>query len=195
MSFTPIPKGTAYITEYTVALGNIGYQQLYVGVRDPSGNPIGTTSISLTLGNLCQVLDTAKATLTKNSLLYIFVPSNGGQMVAISGLGNRTMQTEALILNGSPRPIQNYSYEQYPLLNISAATIYQYSGFNFSADIADSNWQVGDYMFQLKVTTIFNFKYYVVTAAPIYDFLGDTIYLKQKLQDDGVKSTLTVILS
>ncbi|KXS08929.1 hypothetical protein M427DRAFT_50190 [Gonapodya prolifera JEL478] len=163
--FILYPKGTAHLSDLNVGIGNSFYQEMYTSILAPSGQHVAAGAITFTVRTLCSLLDTIQTTLTNNSLLYMFVPTQGGRMVAISGLGNDTMQRKALILNSAPRSIFDFSYEEYPLLNISAATIFQYSGNNFSRELKDSQWMIGDYMFQFKSLTKFGFKYYLVTGA------------------------------
>ncbi|KAJ3341775.1 hypothetical protein HDU93_004159 [Gonapodya sp. JEL0774] len=189
------PRGSATLGDPTIGPKSIIVQVMRISVFDPSGGHIGVIATSFSVQNLCSVLDDVKSTLTPMSLLYIFVRSQGGQVLAVSGLGNQTAQQETLISNGNLRSIFNYSYEQYPLLNISLGAIYNYTRGNLSQEIKNVNFQIGEYMFQATSKQIYGFNYYIVTGAPTYDFLGDTIYLSQRLQEDGIKATLIMSFS
>ncbi|KAJ3337206.1 hypothetical protein HDU93_001448 [Gonapodya sp. JEL0774] len=183
------------MTEPIVTIGPTIIQGMVMSVYDSTGKFVASSLWSVTLQNLCTLLDNVKKTLTPNSLLYVFVPAKNGFVLAISGLGNSTMQSKSLVLNGGSKSIFDFSKEEYPLLNMSAATIYQYSGNNLTNSFADNSWMVNDYMFQVTTKSILGYRYFIVSGAPTYDFLGDTIYLTQRLKEDGLRSALIVIFT
>ncbi|KXS14529.1 hypothetical protein M427DRAFT_44955 [Gonapodya prolifera JEL478] len=193
-NFVAVPKGSAVLSDIRVVF-NLPIQIMYLSVYSPSGSFIATSSITFLLRDFCSLLDTVKASLTPNTLTYILTTKQQGQVVGISGLGNSTMQLQALFGGSKIKTIFEYPLEQYPTLNTSAALLYQYSGNNLSTTIEDASFEMDNFMFHVTTVQIYNFRYLVVVGAPPSDFVGDTALLAETLRRDGARSSLIVIIA
>ncbi|KXS19821.1 hypothetical protein M427DRAFT_504793 [Gonapodya prolifera JEL478] len=100
------------------------------------------------------------------------------------------------LLIGSPpaiKTIWNFPKSQYPLLNISAATIYDYSGRNLSSRFPDAQFSIEDYMFQVTSYYNTNYKWIIVSGAPKSDYLQGTENLQARLSSRYSQTQKTVI--
>ncbi|KAJ3335131.1 hypothetical protein HDU93_006375, partial [Gonapodya sp. JEL0774] len=193
------PEGAALVIDPVVYPDEI-IQPMYSGLYDTSGAQVGNSYIAFSVQKFCDTLDSVKGTATQNSLFYVL--SSNGDVLAISGLGNVTIQTQTLkkVVNQTLgllalKNIYDYDAASYPLLNLSAAAVLAYAGGNFVTPFADNTWQAGEYLITVTTKVFGGYRYIVVTAAPLEDYLGDTIHLADNLKKDGVNAMIQVILS
>ncbi|KXS19824.1 hypothetical protein M427DRAFT_66936 [Gonapodya prolifera JEL478] len=110
----------------------------------------------------------------------------------MSGLGSDATQ----LLIGTPpsiKTIWNFPKNQYPLLNISAATIYNYSGRNLSSRFPDAQFAVENYMYEVTSYYAANYKWIIVSGAPTSDYLQGTENLSARLSSRYSQTQKTVI--
>ncbi|KXS11109.1 hypothetical protein M427DRAFT_36296 [Gonapodya prolifera JEL478] len=194
-----MPKNVPQIFGPTVYPDEI-VQPMYMGLYDTRGVQVGTSYFSFSVQIFSSMLDSVKGSATPNSLFYVV--SSQGEVLAISGLGNSTMQSKILKKAIDPtrgvfalNTIFDYDASSFPLLNLSASAILAYSGGNLSTPFADRTWQTGDYLVTVTTKVVWSYRYIVVTAAPLQDYLGDTINLAANLKADGVRSMIQDIVS
>ncbi|KXS18124.1 hypothetical protein M427DRAFT_29869 [Gonapodya prolifera JEL478] len=157
-------------------------QSLTFSLWDSSNNFVGVGPIVFSVYDLSRVLDGLKASSTPNSLYYILTPD--AEVLAMSGLG--ADQSTLMRPVGSTYALNSiftYNDTAYPLLNISSATIFEYSGRNLSRDFVDMEFAVGDFLFQVTSYSFANYKWIIVSGAPATDYLGDTLILQDRLAD------------
>ncbi|KAJ3305137.1 hypothetical protein HDU93_006318, partial [Gonapodya sp. JEL0774] len=137
------------------------------------------------------MLDSVRRSATSNTLYYVM--STTGDVLAISGLGNSTVQSKTLKKVIDPvygvfalNTIFDYDAAMFPLLNKSALAVLQYTGGNLSSSFPDNTWQYGNHLISVRSVILSGYRYIVVTAAPLEDYLGDTIYLVHNLNADAV---------
>ncbi|KAJ3338119.1 hypothetical protein HDU93_009990 [Gonapodya sp. JEL0774] len=157
-----------------------------------TANLYAMATISFTVRDLSSVLDTQKLLATNGTLFYLMTPN--AEVVAMSGLGGnqgalmRQDATGAWIL----RKIWEYSADDYPLLvgivplifvlfNVSARTVFAYSGGNLSSNFDDATFSSGAYFFQVTTLTYGTYKWIIVSGAPSGDYLADTLQLNDNL--------------
>ncbi|KAJ3338388.1 hypothetical protein HDU93_009553 [Gonapodya sp. JEL0774] len=184
-----LPLGTPFISPVYTGSTRAGspprlLQSLGFSLWDKNKNYIGMGPINFGTFDLSSGLNDLKATATPNSFFYIMTPS--AEVLAMTGVG--TDQSPLLrLLPGTTtyalNTIWDFNATAYPLLNVSAATIYQYTGGNLSSDFADAQFSVGDFMFQVTSYTFANYKWTIVSGAPATDYIGDTLVLQGKLAD------------
>ncbi|KAJ3340928.1 hypothetical protein HDU93_006013 [Gonapodya sp. JEL0774] len=183
-----LPHGQISISPPYTAISRPGnpprvFQALVFSLWTKNGTFIGEGPINYGTRDLCGVLETLKASTTPNSFYYIMTPK--AEVLAMTGVGEdqtplmHFSNTSGWLLN----TIWDYSATDFPLLNVSAATIYSYSGNNLSNNFADAEFTVGDYMFQVTSYTYVNYKWIIVSGAPSSDYLGETLALQTSLAD------------
>ncbi|KAJ3337186.1 hypothetical protein HDU93_001474 [Gonapodya sp. JEL0774] len=194
------PKGSVFLSQPTLipveAPTPILAQEMDLTLYDPNGTFVGTTSAIFGIPVFTTILDDLKASSTANSVYYIITTT--GNVLAVSGLNNDTQsKLVKLVAPGQweIKSIFDFSYEEYPLLNQSAVTVYEYAGKNLSSPFQDNLWQVGDNLFQVKSKTVWNYKYIIISGAPVSDYIGDTVNLSQKLRNDGTRVGTILIIS
>ncbi|KAJ3334783.1 hypothetical protein HDU93_007253 [Gonapodya sp. JEL0774] len=198
LQFVSIPRGQRILGNPDIR-GTAILQKLYVGIYDGSGEPVGTASLSVTIETVSSFMDLVKKTMSANSLLYIL--STKAEILALSGFaGNFTAQFEALKkINPSTgvtslKTIFDFDRASYPLLNISSRTVYDFANGDL-ASIPDTTWNRDGTLFKVTSLRIYGFQFIIVVAAPLSDYVGDTLQLRSNLESDGRRSTLIVILS
>ncbi|KXS15088.1 hypothetical protein M427DRAFT_145669, partial [Gonapodya prolifera JEL478] len=159
-------------------------------------DPIGYFSTYFSIENICDWLDIIKGSATPNSLFYII--NSDGQVLAVSGTSSNITSRRSLLLKQSGtslvlKTIFDYPVETFPVLNVTARLIYDKAGGNLSSDFADTQWRVGDNLFQVTSKRIFTYKYIIVSGAPATDYLGDTIALEKSLAEIGAQAQAIII--
>ncbi|KXS10556.1 hypothetical protein M427DRAFT_73833 [Gonapodya prolifera JEL478] len=161
------------------------FQMLTMSIYNPMGVEVAFSIVQFSIQNLCQVLDEIKSGATLNSVIYIM--DSQANIIAMSGLpSNSTLRKEILVPNRSPRSIFAFSSTEFPLVNHSSRVVFDYAGRDLKSNFSDSQWRSGGFMFQVSSTTIWGSKYTIVSGAPEEDYLGDTINLSQKLNDNAL---------
>ncbi|KAJ3334882.1 hypothetical protein HDU93_007120, partial [Gonapodya sp. JEL0774] len=62
------------------------------------------------------------------------------------------------------RSIFDFPKGQYPLLNESIATVYNFSGNDLSVPFPDTSWLRDGYMIHVTTQTFFDYRYIIVAA-------------------------------
>ncbi|KAJ3337825.1 hypothetical protein HDU93_000444 [Gonapodya sp. JEL0774] len=167
--FTP-----AYVTVFLSIVQTISYP-----IYNSSGQWVAGGGFSFSVYSLSSVLDSMGVS-TNNTLSYLISPE--GAVLGMSGLGSNATQ----LLIGSPptiKSIWDFPKSQYPLLNVSAATIYQYAGRDLTSNFADAQFSVENYLFQVTSYYKANYKWILVSGAPASDYLQGTENLKSRLDN------------
>ncbi|KAJ3334906.1 hypothetical protein HDU93_007066, partial [Gonapodya sp. JEL0774] len=175
-------------------------QSLYLGIFNRNGVQIGWSFLGYSVQKFCAMLDEVKSSTTPNTMFYVISPMR--EVLAISGLGNSTVQVQTLRKIIDPtygifglKTIFDYDSDSFPLLNLSASALLEYSGGNLLSTSLDKSWHTEAYMFSVKTKDVYGYRYIVVTAAPLEDYLGDTIYLADNLKKEGIRAMIVVIAS
>ncbi|KXS13622.1 hypothetical protein M427DRAFT_365310 [Gonapodya prolifera JEL478] len=120
----------------------------------------------------------------------------------MSGLENSTVQAKTLkkVINPAYgayalNTIFDFDIINYPLLNLSSSAILQYAGGNLASTFDDRTWVIGKNIFSVSTKVLSDYRYILVTAVPLEDYLGDTINLADNLRASGVRSMIVVIVS
>ncbi|KXS13574.1 hypothetical protein M427DRAFT_33772 [Gonapodya prolifera JEL478] len=202
-----IPQGSALLVAPYVANKAVISQAQIVGLYSKTGVEVGCARVEFNVQIISTVLDGAANASTPNSLYYILTPT--AQVMAISGLGpNSTYRLETLVktlnativvngINGtySLKNITEFDSTTWPLLNLSARTVYNYAGGDLSQPFADNQWYMNGYLFQVTSRSIWGYKYIIVSGAPATDYVGDTFTLAQRLQDDASRNGIIAIVA
>ncbi|KAJ3342703.1 hypothetical protein HDU93_001275 [Gonapodya sp. JEL0774] len=177
-------------------------QAILLSVWDPVA-PLATgnehaayISQQISVENLSGVLDNLKQLSgTPNSTFYLL--TSQGSVMAMSGLGNATEQNRALVtqdsMGGHPKTMFELSENEYPFFNYTAQILLKYANNDLASNFKDHQWRQGGYMFQVTSVVLYNFKYIIVSGAPEADYLGETLFLSQKLS--SIANRGVVILS
>ncbi|KAI8808326.1 hypothetical protein BJ742DRAFT_739130 [Cladochytrium replicatum] len=201
---TSLPYGSAFLSPAYVGaatgstIGNLlsARQTLTVNMYDPTGTMVAVSQVTFSIENLSNVLQSVRAKSgALNSFYYALDTS--GQIIALTGKN----MTVDLIMFKSPvdnqlyfRKIFDIRYEDYPLINLTAAVVYNYANQNLSSSFADAQFTMEDYLFQVTSKQVFNYKYIVISGAPSADYLADTAALKSQLQDNLWSAQRTIII-
>ncbi|KXS08846.1 hypothetical protein M427DRAFT_39891 [Gonapodya prolifera JEL478] len=195
------PPNTISISNPTLAVGNsivpiVLAQYMSFPIWDSQGNFVAGAAIMFASAELSSQLDLLKAKATPNSLFYIVAPT--GQMLGMSGL-NASLTISPLIYrdaanNWALKTIWDFSLDDYPLTNISASTVLSYSGLNLSSDFEDANFRKSGYFFQVTSYRQANFKWIIVSGAPMADYIANSLELQTKLSDDLNMTNRNIII-
>ncbi|KAJ3338606.1 hypothetical protein HDU93_009313 [Gonapodya sp. JEL0774] len=167
-------------------------------VYDGTGNAVATGHVSVSTSNFALILDQLKARATANSVFYIVAPT--GQVLGMSGLAQANYYAQSPLIyqptsdTFALKTIWDFSLADYPLVNISAAKIFAYSGNDLTKDFADQEFQTGDYLFQVTTYKRRNYKWLIVSGAPANDYLADTLLLQARLADQLAETNRKVII-
>ncbi|KAJ3330867.1 hypothetical protein HDU93_010061 [Gonapodya sp. JEL0774] len=148
--------------------------------------------------NFASILEDLKASSTPNTLMYIM--TGQGQILGMTGLGLLNYTGLSPLIKQSPidnsyslKTIFDISYNENPLFNTSARTIYAASG-NALSNTVDAQYLVGDYMFQVTRYNRSGYTWLIVSGAPSSDYLADTFLLENRLADRLLSASRTVII-
>ncbi|KXS09100.1 hypothetical protein M427DRAFT_39581 [Gonapodya prolifera JEL478] len=196
-----VPPNTISISNPTLAVGNsivpiVLAQYLSFPIWDSQGNFVAGAAIMFAAAELSSQLDLLRAKATRNSLFYIVAPT--GQMLGMSGL-NTSSTISPLIYrdaanNWALKTIWDFSLDDFPLTNISASTVFSYSGLNLSSDFEDANFRKSGYFFQVTSYRQANFKWIIVSGAPMTDYIANSLELQTKLSDDLNTTNRNIII-
>ncbi|KAJ3336056.1 hypothetical protein HDU93_003795 [Gonapodya sp. JEL0774] len=195
------PPNTISISNPTLAVGNsivpiILAQYLSFPIWDSQGNFVAGAAIMFAAAELSSQLDMLKEKATPNSLFYIIAPT--GHMLGMSGLNISTISSPLIyrdaVNNWALKTIWDFSRDEYALTNISASTILMYSGFNLSSDFGDANFRQSGYFFQVTSYRRANFKWIIVSGAPMTDYIANSLELQEKLSDDLNMTNRNIII-
>ncbi|KAJ3340838.1 hypothetical protein HDU93_006130 [Gonapodya sp. JEL0774] len=123
-----------------------------------------------------------------------------GEILGMTGLGMLNFSGLSPLIKQSAtdgsyslKTIFDISYTDNPLFNTSASTVYAASGNNLSLAM-DAQYAVGDYMFQVTRYTRSQYTWLIVSGAPSSDYLADNILLQDRLADQLVTASRTIII-
>ncbi|KAJ3336755.1 hypothetical protein HDU93_002265 [Gonapodya sp. JEL0774] len=164
-----IPKNTAKIVAPYTPIPAYVTQSMVVDFFDPSGNEIATGRLLFNVASLSEVLDSVQKLSTNRTLYYLLTAD--AKIMAISGLADKSILTKVANVTTNIytlKTIWEYDYNNWPLLNTSAATIYSFVNGNLAANFADAQWRVGDYLFQVTTLELYSYKYIIVSGAVLF---------------------------
>ncbi|KAI8800120.1 hypothetical protein BJ742DRAFT_874848, partial [Cladochytrium replicatum] len=185
-----LPVFSLHYTDATIGLTTSAFPRLIIQyaafpVFDADGNSVAAGFVAMSLFNFAKMLDQVKTRATKNSVFYIMAPT--GQVLGMSGLNQTSYYQQSPLIHqisdGSytVKTIWDFPYADYPLVNVSASNILKYSGNDLYSDFADTQFQDGEYFYQVTSYRRKNYKWIIVSGAPANDYLSDTLVLQSRL--------------
>ncbi|KAJ3336042.1 hypothetical protein HDU93_003828 [Gonapodya sp. JEL0774] len=182
--------GSVFISDPSTSISAFGtvlvVQFITYPIWDSQNQFVAAGLVVFTPDNLAVILDTLKATSTPNSVYYII--NHLGQVLGMTGMSapNMTTTSPLIVSSGSSytlKTIWDFPLADYPLVNVSAAAVYESSGRNLDNDVPDAQYSQGDFYFQVVTYKRANYKWIIVSGAPANDYLSDTLILQSKLAD------------
>ncbi|KAJ3330479.1 hypothetical protein HDU93_000366, partial [Gonapodya sp. JEL0774] len=196
-SFSALPQNTPVIGNPRVYPDEI-VQPLYMGLYNNHGVQVGSTYIAFSVQEFSNMLDSVKQLATPNSLFYVV--SSMGDVLAISGLGNSSVQSQTLkkLIDPSQNyfalnSVFDYDFLSFPMLNLSASAILKYVGGDLSSEFPDRAWQDGANLFCVRTIILWGYRLF---NRPVDDYLGETVNLIEgNLKNEGTYFMIQVIFA